>query len=62
MIQNTENTGQSGSNLQPLTLYLADLDAIREQNRVFENIVGYMVEMVLANDGVPRCTSFRVLV
>ena len=51
VIQNTENTGQSGSNLQPLTLYLADLDAIREQNRVFENIVGYMVEMVLANDG-----------
>jgi putative ABC transport system permease protein len=51
VIQNTENTGQSGSNPQPLTLQLADLDAIREQNRVFENIVGYMVEMVLANDG-----------
>jgi putative ABC transport system permease protein len=51
MIQNTENTGQLGSNLQPLTLPLGDLDAIREQNRVFENIVGYLVEMVLANDG-----------
>jgi len=51
VIQNTENTGQSGSSLQPLTLHLADLDAVREQNRVFENIVGYIVEMVLANDG-----------
>jgi putative ABC transport system permease protein len=51
VIQNLENTGQSGSNLQPLMLHLADLDAIREQNRVFENIVGYIVEMVLANDG-----------
>jgi putative ABC transport system permease protein len=51
VIQNTEKTGQVGSNLQPLTLHLADLDAIREQNRVFENIVGYIVEMVLANDG-----------
>jgi putative ABC transport system permease protein len=51
VIQNTENTGQLGSNLQPLTLHLADLDAIREQNRVFENIVGYLVEMVLAGDG-----------
>jgi hypothetical protein len=51
VIQNTENTGQSGNNPQPLTLQLADLDAIREQNRVFENIVGYIVEMVLANDG-----------
>lgn len=39
VIQTTENTGQSGSNLQPLTLHLADLDAVREQNRVFENIV-----------------------
>jgi hypothetical protein len=51
VIQNTEKTGQAGSNLQPLTLPLADLDAIREQNRVFENIVGYLVEMVLASDG-----------
>src|SRR5580698_9434058 len=51
VIQNTENTGRSGSNLEPLTLHLADLDAVREQNRVFENIVGYIVEMVLANDG-----------
>ncbi len=51
VIQNAENTGQVGSNLQPLTLHLADLDAIREQNRVFESIVSYLVEMVLANDG-----------
>jgi putative ABC transport system permease protein len=51
VVQNTENTGQLGSNLQPLALHLADLDAIREQNRVFEDMVGYIAEIVLANDG-----------
>jgi putative ABC transport system permease protein len=52
VIQNIENTGQSGSNLQPLTLPMADLDAIREQSQVFENIVGYVPgAFVLANDG-----------
>jgi putative ABC transport system permease protein len=52
VIQNTENTGRADSNLQPLTFPLADLDVIREQNQVFENIVGYMPgAFVLANDG-----------
>ena len=52
VIQNTENTGQADSNLQPLTFPLADLDVIREQNQVFENIVGYIPSaFVLANDG-----------
>jgi putative ABC transport system permease protein len=52
VIQNTENTGQADSNLQPLTFPLADLDVIREQNQVFENIVGYIPgAFVLANDG-----------
>jgi|SRR5579859_2514066 len=36
-----------------LTLLPADLDAVREQNRVFENIVGYVTAggIALANDG-----------
>src|SRR5271170_5265630 len=53
VIQNTENTGQADSSLQPLTFSLADLDVIREQNQVFENIVGYITAggIVLANDG-----------
>jgi putative ABC transport system permease protein len=52
VIQNTESTGQTDSNLQPLTFPLADLDVIREQNQVFENIVGYIPgAFVLANDG-----------
>jgi putative ABC transport system permease protein len=52
VIQNTENTGQADSNLQPLTFPLADLDVIREQNQVFENIVGYLPgAFVLANNG-----------
>jgi putative ABC transport system permease protein len=52
VIQNTENIGRADSNLQPLTFPLADLDVIREQNQVFENIVGYLPgAFVLANDG-----------
>jgi putative ABC transport system permease protein len=51
VIQNTENTDHADSNMESLSLHLADLDVIREQNQVFENIVGYIVEMVLANDG-----------
>ena len=42
VIQNTENTGQADSGVESLTLHLADLDVIREQNQVFENIVGYI--------------------
>jgi predicted permease len=52
VIQNTENTGQADSSLQPLTFSLADLDVIREQNQVFENIVGYVPgAFALATDG-----------
>jgi predicted permease len=53
VIQNTENTGQADSNVESLTLHLADLDVIREQNQVFENITGYITAggIVLANDG-----------
>jgi putative ABC transport system permease protein len=53
VLQNTENAGQAGDSLEHLTLHLADLDTIREQNQVFENIVGYISAggIVLANDG-----------
>src|SRR5277367_4762633 len=52
VIQNTENTGQADSSLQPLTFPLADLDVIREQNQVFENIVAYLPgAFALATDG-----------
>jgi putative ABC transport system permease protein len=53
VIQNPENTGQADSGVESLTLHLADLDVIREQNQVFENIVGYITAggIVLANDG-----------
>ncbi len=53
VIQNTENTGQADSSAESLTLHLADLDVIRDQNQVFENIVGYITAggIVLANDG-----------
>jgi putative ABC transport system permease protein len=53
VIQNTENTGQAESSVESLTLHLADLDVIREQNQVFENITGYITAggIVLANDG-----------
>jgi predicted permease len=51
VFQDMENTGLVGSGLQPLAFPLADLDVIREQNQVFENIVGYIPgEFVLAND------------
>jgi putative ABC transport system permease protein len=53
VIQNTENTGQADSSVESMTLHLADLDFIREQNQVFENITGYITAggIVLANDG-----------
>lgn len=59
VMQNTENTGQAGGSLESLDLYLADLDVIREQNHVFENIVGYVTAggIVLASDG-PRMYQF----
>ncbi len=52
VIQNTENTGKADSSVESLSLHLADLGVIREQNQVFENIVGYIPgAFVLANDG-----------
>jgi putative ABC transport system permease protein len=53
VIQNTENSDQSDSSVESLTLHLADLDVIREQNQVFENMTGYITAggIVLANDG-----------
>jgi putative ABC transport system permease protein len=52
VIQNTDSAGQSDNSAEALTLHLADLDVIREQNQVFENIVGYITAggIVLAND------------
>ncbi len=49
VIEDAERPGEGDS----LTLLPADLDAVREQNRVFENIVGYVTAggIVLANDG-----------
>jgi hypothetical protein len=49
VIEDAERPGEEDS----LTLLPADLDAVREQNRVFDNIVGYVAAggIVLANDG-----------
>jgi putative ABC transport system permease protein len=48
VVQDAERPGDDRS----LSVPFADLDVIRNQNRVFENIVGYAsVNMVLANDG-----------
>lgn len=58
-LQNADNAGTSDGNLEPLTLHLADLDVVREQNQVFEAVVGYITAggIVLANDG-PRQYQF----
>jgi predicted permease len=44
----------------PLSLKLADLDVVRQQNRVFENIVAYIEDsgLVLADDGTQRYQFF----
>ncbi len=44
----------------PLSLKLADLDVVRQQNRVFENIVAYIEDsgLVLADDGTRRYQFF----
>jgi len=47
VIEDAERPGEEYS----LTLLPADLDAVRKQNRAFENIVGYAGSIVLANDG-----------
>jgi putative ABC transport system permease protein len=55
VIEDAETPG----NEDTLRLPLAELDVIREQNRVFENVVGYVTAggIVLANDG-PRMYQF----
>src|ERR1700693_4844168 len=48
VVQDAERPGDE----RALSVPFADLDAIRSQNRVFENIIGYKaVDTVLANDG-----------
>jgi len=42
----------SPGDIRPLSCSVSDLDLVRQQNQVFENIVGYIpVGMVLLNDG-----------
>jgi putative ABC transport system permease protein len=55
VIEDAESPGTEDA----LTLPLTDLDAIRKQNRVFENVVGYVMAggFVLANDG-PQTYQF----
>jgi putative ABC transport system permease protein len=55
VIEDAESPGMEYA----LTLPLTELDAIRHQNRVFENIVGYVMAggFVLANDG-PQTYQF----
>jgi predicted permease len=59
VMQNAESVEQNNLNLSDLPLYLSDLDVIREQNHVFENIVGYITAggIVLATDG-PKTYQF----
>jgi putative ABC transport system permease protein len=50
-VQNAESLGLAELNLQPLGGSLSDLEAIRNQNHVFEEIIGYGRSIVLLNDG-----------
>jgi putative ABC transport system permease protein len=50
-VQNAESTGHPEMNLQPLAGSLSDLDAIRSQNQVFEEVIGYHRGIELLNDG-----------
>jgi putative ABC transport system permease protein len=53
VIHNTEKAGRLQLDSDPLYCHLSDLDLIREQNQVFENIAGYSVfGMVLIKDGL----------
>src|SRR5271155_1910164 len=58
VVQDAVNPERTDANLQPLYVHLSDLDFIREQNRVFENIAGYIAGgIVLVNDG-PQTYQF----
>ena len=50
-VQNAESGGHPEMNLQPLGGSLSDLDAIRSQNQVFEEVIGYHRGIELLNDG-----------
>jgi putative ABC transport system permease protein len=50
-VQNAESGGHPEMNLQPLAGSLSDLDAIRSQNQVFEEVIGYHRGIELLNDG-----------
>jgi putative ABC transport system permease protein len=50
-VQNAESGGHPEMNLQPLAGSLSDLDAIRSQNQVFEEVIGYHRGLALLNDG-----------
>jgi putative ABC transport system permease protein len=53
VVQNTEKVERSQLDSDPLYCHLSDLDQIREQNHVFENITGYSgFGMVLIKDGL----------
>ncbi len=52
VLQNADDAGAGDGSLRLLSVDLEDLDAIRSQNQVFENIAGYSkTTMVLASDG-----------
>src|SRR6202162_4262042 len=58
-IQDRESVRKSGPDLEPLRLRLSDLNPVRKQNQVFENIVGYLAgEIVLVNDGLQMYQFF----
>jgi putative ABC transport system permease protein len=53
VLQNADHAGAGDNGSQLLSVNLEDLDAIRAQNQVFENIAGYSTTtIVLASDGV----------
>jgi len=50
-VQNAESAGHPEMNLEPLAGSLSDLDAIRSQNQVFGEVIGYHRGIELLNDG-----------
>jgi putative ABC transport system permease protein len=49
--ESAEAGGRPGRNLSPLSASLSDLDAIRSQNHVFEEVIGYSHGIDLLKDG-----------
>src|SRR5580658_6467574 len=50
-VQNGESAGHPEMNLYPLSGSLSDLDAIRSQNQVFEEVIGYSRGIALLSEG-----------